>query len=474
MIRKWLIGGGILIVAGYLGVAGYIYMTDNARSKALISEEKLITNDAIPSVNNTTLTNQQVSNLFYQKGCDYCHTSSASLPFYAVIPGVKQLMDYDIQQGSQYFSLEPTLLAIKENRALPEADLAKIESAIAREQMPPQRFEVLHWSSGINAEERNQILDWVKSHRAEHFPSNSSSDMKHLTLQPLPDALPVDSKKVALGSRLFHDPRLSSDNTVSCASCHLLTKGGVDNLATSTGVDGQKGGINAPTVFNAVFNVNQFWDGRAVDLQQQAGGPPLNPVEMASASWDEIINKLQQDTQLTQEFVQVYPQGYSEQTITDAIAEFEKTLTTPNSPFDRYLQGDTNALTASQKNGLALFQKNKCDTCHVGKNLGGQSYDLMGLAGNYFADRPKELTADDHGRFNVTKDPRDMHRFKTPGLRNIALTAPYFHDAQAEDLTQAVEMMLKYQVGTNLPPQDVLDIVAFLESLTGEYTPYQE
>lgn len=122
----------------------------------------------------------------------------------------------------------------------------------------------------------------------------------------------------------------------------------------------------------------------------------------------------------------------------------------------------------------ALFQKNKCDTCHVGKNLGGQSYDLMGLAGNYFADRPRELTADDHGRFNVTKDPRDMHRFKTPGLRNIALTAPYFHDAQAEDLTQAVEMMLKYQVGTNLPPQDVLDIVAFLESLTGEYTPYKE
>lgn len=221
MIRKWLIGGGILIVAGYLGVAGYIYMTDNARSNTLINEEKPLTNESSPSVSNTKITDQQISHLFYQKGCDYCHTSSASLPFYAAIPGVKQLMDYDIQQGSQYFSLEPTLLAIKENRAVPEADLAKIESAIAREQMPPQRFAVLHWASGINAEERNQILDWVKSQRAEHFPSSSSSDLQHLTLQPLPDALPVDSKKVVLGSRLFHDPRLSSDNTVSCASCHL-------------------------------------------------------------------------------------------------------------------------------------------------------------------------------------------------------------------------------------------------------------
>lgn len=277
---------------------------------------------------------------------------------------------------------------------------------------------------------------------------------------------------MALGSRLFHDPRLSGDNSISCASCHLLNKGGVDNLATSTGVDGQKGGINAPTVFNAVFNVEQFWDGRAVDLQQQAGGPPLNPVEMASTSWEDIIAKLQQDPQLTQDFAQVYPQGYSEDTITDAIAEFEKTLTTPNSPFDHYLKGETQALTTSQQKGLALFQQNKCDTCHVGKNIGGQSYEFLGLKSDYFADRQKEQTTDDLGRFNVTNDPRDMHRFKTPSLRNIALTAPYFHDAQAKDLHQAVELMLKYQVGTQLPEQDINDIVAFLESLTGEYIPH--
>ncbi|PSH11782.1 cytochrome-c peroxidase [Yersinia pseudotuberculosis] len=458
MIRRGLMGGGILVVAGYLGIAGYLYMTDNTRNNTFISEAKT--------------PNQQVSNIFYQKGCDYCHTANASLPFYAAIPGPKQLMDYDIRQGNQHFSLEPTLLALKENRAVPEADLAKIESSIARDQMPPQRFSALHWSSSINAEERNQILDWVKIQRATYFPSNSHSEMQHLALQPIPDALLVDSQKVALGSRLFHDPRLSGDNTISCASCHLLNKGGVDNLATSTGVDGQKGGINAPTVFNAVFNVEQFWDGRAVDLQQQAGGPPLNPVEMASTSWEEIIAKLQQDPQLTQDFAQAYPQGYSEDTITDAIAEFEKTLTTPNSPFDHYLKGETQALTASQQKGLALFQQNKCDTCHVGKNIGGQSYEFLGLKGDYFADRQKEQTTDDLGRFNVTNDPRDMHRFKTPSLRNIALTAPYFHDAQAKDLHQAVELMLKYQVGTQLPEQDINDIVAFLESLTGEYIPH--
>ncbi len=151
-------------------------------------------------------------------------------------------MDYDIRQGNQHFSLEPTLLALKENRAVPEADLAKIESAIARDQMPPQRFNALHWSSSINAEERNQILDWVKIQRTTYFPSNSHSEMQHLALQPIPDALLVDNQKVALGSRLFHDPRLSGDNSISCASCHLLNKGGVDNLATSTGVDGQKVG----------------------------------------------------------------------------------------------------------------------------------------------------------------------------------------------------------------------------------------
>lgn len=458
MMKKWLIGGSVVGIAVYLGAVGYIHQADKARSESLVIA--------------AATQEQAIHNLLIEKGCDYCHTNSAAMPFYASVPGFKQMMDYDVQLGMKHFSLTPTLNALKEGKAAAEVDLAKIESSIMLEQMPPPRFGMAHWAAGIDPAERIQILDWVKAQRLRYYATQSGSgEMSTAVLQPLPDSLPFDKNKAALGFTLYHDTRLSSDNTISCASCHLLDKGGVDNAATSTGVGGQKGGINAPTVFNAVFNIEQFWDGRAVDLQAQAGGPPLNPVEMASTSWEQIIDKLQQDPQLTQAFVQVYPEGYSDRTITDAIAEFEKTLITPNSPFDRYLKGEQTALTAQQINGYRLFTDNKCGTCHAGKNIGGQSYDLMGLKADYFAERQRDITADDLGRINVTQEPRDKHRFKTPGLRNVALTAPYFHDAQAETLQQAVALMLKYQVGTALPESEVNDIAAFLESLTGEYYP---
>ncbi|MGS6556195.1 cytochrome-c peroxidase, partial [Escherichia coli] len=200
------------------------------------------------------------------------------------------------------------------------------------------------------------------------------------------------------------------------------------------------GPINAPTVFNSVFNVEQFWDGRAATLQDQAGGPPLNPIEMASKSWDEIIAKLEKDPQLKTQFLEVYPQGFSGENITDAIAEFEKTLITPDSPFDKWLRGDENALTAQQKKDF---------------NFG-------------------EITAADIGRMNVTKEERDKLRQKVPGLRNVALTAPYFHRGDVPTLDGAVKLMLRYQVGKELPQEDVDDIVAFLHSLNGVYTPYMQ
>ncbi len=450
-MKKILLGVGTLAIVGYLGTVGYIHMSDKSRSEKLMVE--------------ATTPDLAMRNMFYQKGCDYCHTSGAELPFYTHVPGVKQLMEYDIRSGTKYFSLEPTLNALKKGEKVPEADLAKIETAIATGLMPLQRYTMMHWSASLDEAERAQIVDWVKSQRSRYYQSSSVADSK---LQPLPDLVDINHEKVELGNILYHDTRLSSDNTVSCATCHPLNKAGVDGDATSTGVQGQKGGVNAPTVYNAVFNAEQFWDGRAADLQKQAGGPPLNPVEMASTSWDEIIAKLSQDTTLTERFNKVYPEGYTGDTITDAIAEFEKTLITPNSPFDKYMKGDKEALTPQQLRGYTLFKENKCDTCHVGQNIGGQSYDLMGLKADYFADRKRDITPDDRGRYNVTKDPRDMHRFKTPGLRNIAHTGPYFHDAAAADLNQAVTMMLKYQVGKTLPDQDVKDIVAFLESLTGE------
>ncbi|MEA7543004.1 cytochrome-c peroxidase, partial [Salmonella enterica subsp. enterica serovar Montevideo] len=337
--------------------------------------------------------------------------------------------------------------------------------------MPPTRYVALHWAGGVSDKERTDILNWIADQRERNYAS-ADTDAAHRNepVQPIPRNIPVDAKKVDLGFRLYHDERLSGDSTISCAHCHALNAGGVDGRKTSIGVGGAVGPINAPTVFNSVFNIEQFWDGRAATLQEQAGGPPLNPIEMASKSWDEIISKLDKDPVLKKDFQAVYPQGFTGENITDAIAEFEKTLITPDSAFDKWLRGDENALTAQQKHGYQLFKENKCATCHGGIILGGRSFEPLGLKRDF---NFGEITAADIGRMNVTKEVRDKLRQKVPGLRNVALTAPYFHRGDVPTLDGAVKLMLRYQVGTDLPQNDIDDIVAFLESLTGVYTPYQ-
>ena len=286
-------------------------------------------------------------------------------------------------------------------------------------------------------------------------------------IRPIADSISVDIRKVVLGNLLYHDTRLSADNTVSCASCHGLDTGGVDNKQYSEGVGGQLGGVNAPTVYNAAYNFVQFWDGRAGTLAEQAAGPPLNPVEMACESFDQIISKLAEDKNFVVAFNEVYPDGLNEKNITNAIQEFEKTLLTPNSRFDRYLKGQKDAITADEIAGYDLFKKYDCATCHVGEILGGQSYELIGVQHDYFADRQAEMTEEDNGRFKQTKAERDRHRFKVPGLRNIELTAPYFHDGSMATMDDAVRAMAKYQLG--LPQPEVDKIIAFLRTLTGEY-----
>ena len=288
-------------------------------------------------------------------------------------------------------------------------------------------------------------------------------------VRPIVQSQSVDERKVALGKILYHDTRLSSDNTVSCATCHDLATGGVDNKQYSEGVDSQKGGVNAPTTYNAVYNFVQFWDGRAATLADQAAGPPLNPVEMASTSFDEIIEKLAADKALTKEFEAVYADGWSQANITNAIEEFERTLITPNSPFDKYLLGDDNAITAQAKQGYELFKEWGCATCHAGVNLGGETYELMGLRRHYFEDRGMELTEEDNGRFKQTQQERDRHRFKTPGLRNVALTWPYYHDGTRQTLEEAVNDMARYQCDVDSTVEQTADVVEFLRSLTGEY-----
>ena len=222
-------------------------------------------------------------------------------------------------------------------------------------------------------------------------------------------------------------------------------------------------------MYNAAFNFVQFWDGRAGTLAEQAAGPPLNPVEMASQSFDDIIAKLAADKEFTKRFIAIYPDGYSEKNITNAIEEFEKTLITPNSAFDRYLKGDKSAISQEAIDGYALFKENKCATCHVGVNLGGQSYEYMGLAHSYFEERHAPITEEDNGRFKQTKEERDRHRFKVPGLRNIELTAPYFHDGSQKTMKDAVQYMAKYQLGDELKDDDAEKIVTFMNTLTGEF-----
>ncbi|MBB1583448.1 cytochrome-c peroxidase [Serratia sp. OS31] len=448
------------MVLCYLGLSGYVWYHDTQRTVYSQAPRSALEK------------NNQVLGLLREKGCDYCHTPSAELPFYASFPIAKQLMEYDIRLGYQSFNLEPVRASLIEDKAVSQSDLNKIEWVMQHKTMPPTRYVALHWAGQVNEQERETLLGWIAQQRARYYASNEAAvEHRNEPIQPIPKALPVDAQKVALGFRLYHDPRLSGDSTLSCAHCHSLNTGGVDGRKTSIGVGGAVGPINAPTVFNSVFNSEQFWDGRAPTLQVQAGGPPLNPIEMASKSWEEIIGKLDKDPILTRDFVAAYPQGLSGETITDAIAEFEKTLITPDSPFDSWLRGDDNAMTMQQKHGYQLFKDNKCATCHGGTILGGRSFEPLGLKRDF---NFGEITAADIGRMNVTSEARDRLRQKVPGLRNVALTAPYFHRGDVATLDEAVKLMLRYQVGTELPQQDVDDIVAFLESLTGVYTPYTQ
>lgn len=414
--------------------------------------------------------NAQMAEIIESSGCMACHTANPELPFYAGLPVAGKLVKEDIRLGYRSFDMAPMVEALQKGEKVSEVDLAKVEKVIADGTMPLAKYYLVHWGSSVSDTEKQMALAWVKSQRTAFYPNPlADAQWTNEAIRPVQDSVAVDMRKVILGNLLFHDVRLSADNTVSCSSCHGLNTGGVDNKAFSEGVGGQLGGVNAPTVYNALYNFVQFWDGRAVTLADQAAGPPLNPVEMACKSFDEICEKLNADAVFKKAFEEVYPDGINQNNITNAIQEFERTLLTPNSRFDKYLKGDQTAMNAEEVAGYDLFKKYNCSTCHVGENMGGQSYELMGIKHDYFADRGTELTIEDNGRFKETKDERDRHRFKVPGLRNVALTAPYFHDATQATLEDAVIAMAKYEVGVDLTQQEVKQIVSFLQTLTGEY-----
>ena len=286
-------------------------------------------------------------------------------------------------------------------------------------------------------------------------------------IKPIPPEPQLDVRKVALGDRLFHDKRLSKDNSLSCAGCHNLSRGGVDGLSSSIGIGGAKGPVNAPTVFNSSLNFRQFWDGRAASLEEQAAGPVHNPSEMGS-NWAEVLGKLAQDRALVDQFKAAYGDGLQAKNIQNAIAVFERSLTTPNARIDKYLKGDKTALSSDELRGYQLFKAYGCVACHQGVNVGGNMFQTFGVMGDYFEKRGNVTTAD-LGRYNVTKNEADKHVFKVPSLRNVALTAPYFHDGSAKTLNDAVDVMFKYQLGRPATTHDKELIVRFLHTLTGEY-----
>ncbi len=425
---------------------------------------------------------------FYANSCADCHSDAVDMPFYAAVPGVGSQLKAHKDAGMKHWNADRELFV----DGLPtEAALAKIQQVVEDGSMPPANYTMLHWNAKIDETEKAAQLAMIRTLRAELSPGYDDPNDPLLARAVLPivdTSGSLDPAKVELGRKLYHDTRLSVDNTLSCASCHGLDMGGSDEAVSSTGVDDQKGPINSPTVFNAVYAVAQFWDGRAADLQAQAAGPVENPIEMAD-DWDDVVVELAQDPEFVAEFMAVYgPEGWTaeqlpeaddegvfaapteltEDALTDAIATFEMTLVTPNSPFDRWLKGEADAMSAEAVAGWEIFDARGCDTCHAGQAMGQTSFEKMGVVKDYFADRG-DVTDVDKGRMGVTEDPIDMHRFKVPTLRNVALSWPYFHDGTQRDLAEAVRIMGEYQEEHALSDDEITKVVAFLEALTGEY-----
>jgi len=285
-------------------------------------------------------------------------------------------------------------------------------------------------------------------------------------IQPLPTSIQVDAAKASLGKKLFFDKRLSIDDTISCASCHDVGAWGAEARSVSEGVKKQLGERNSPTVFNSALNFKQFWDGRADDLSHQALGPVVNPVEMGMVSWSEVVGKLENDEVYQKAAKTLFGTELTKEVIADSIAEYEKTLVTANSPFDRYLLGDARAINAIQKKGYELFKSYGCVACHQGVNVGGNMFQKFGVLEDISMNN-RNLSSD-LGRYMVTKNEWDKRVFKVPSLRLATKTAPYFHNGSVPTIEEAVDIMIKFQLGRGVPAEDRDAIIEFLDSLVGE------
>ncbi len=398
-----------------------------------------------------------------QNSCMDCHTPGATiLPWYANMPIASDIIYSDIANAQGAFIISRENLSGE--APFDSVQLNKIKMVLEQNSMPPVLYLAMHWNGGVGSS-KNTMLKWIDKASPNYG------------LKPIPkeDPFHSDAEKVQLGKHLYFDNRLSVNDTISCSSCHSFDRGGADGAIVSAGVKGQKGVINAPTVFNSAFNFVQFWDGRAASLKEQVTGPVTNPVEMGSM-WSQVIDKLAKDEQYVADFAKSYPPSESStskhsitvRNISDAISTYEQTLITPNCRFDRYLQGDKQAINSDEEAGYKLFVSHNCVSCHTGINFGSESFEKMGVKKNYFAWRG-HLTNADNGRYNVTHEEKDRFEFKVPTLRNVALTAPYFHDGSVNDLNVAVKIMGEYQVGQLFSDQEAQLVTKFLNTLTGEY-----
>jgi cytochrome c peroxidase len=290
----------------------------------------------------------------------------------------------------------------------------------------------------------------------------AASTVKDEPIKPIEAYVAKDAGKVELGKKLYFDPRLSKSGEISCNSCHNLSMGGTDNLTSSIGDHWHQGPINAPTVLNSSMNVAQFWDGRAKDLKEQAGGPIANPGEMASTH-ELAVQVLDSIPQYKDEFKTVFGKDKIDiDMVKDAIAAFEETLVTPDSKFDQWLKGNDQALNETELKGYKLFKDSGCVACHNGAAVGGGSFQKMGMVEPYKTDNKAE------GLAGVTKKDEDRFKFKVPVLRNVEMTYPYFHDGAAKTLEDAVHTMGQIQLGKKFTDEETTQVVAFLKTLTGK------
>ena len=406
-----------------------------------------------------------LSRAILEQKCADCHANTASYSkFWNALSFGK--LGRDVDGAKRAFLLEPDYSIRSAN-----VDYLKMDRVLRTRRMPPASYTAVHLGSRLTPLDV-QIL-------RNRYREQGAVLRMFSPISPAPaPANEWEKARIRLGSLLYHNGALSTNDKISCSSCHDLTKGGTDNMSKSEGVPGadgkpQFGGVNAPTTYNAAGNIRQFWDGRAADLKEQAGGPPLNPVEMGyqhPEDWAKIAAKLEKDPEIKTLFVLVYGgDGITGDTITDAIAAYERTLVTPGSAFDAFLCGNNDALTDTQKKGLVSFVNRGCVSCHSGPALGGISFESI----NTFADfRDLAVTEDyaegAYGLRDFSKQERDKDMFRVPVLRNVAMTAPYFHTGSVQTLEDAVTIMFKTQVGVTPSDAEVNQVTAFLRAQTGK------